>query len=98
LYRFKTFDSRDSADDLHSLEARVNAWMDRDRPRIRLMCQTPIGNHVVLSFVFEVVTEIEDQPAQSITAVPDVFQETMDDTPLDPNEPPPLDGKSHLIQ
>ncbi len=98
MYRFKTFDSRDSAGDLHSLEARVNAWMELDRPRIRLMCQTPIGNHVLLSFVFEVITEVEDQPAQAVTAVPDVFQETMEDTPLDPNEPPPIDGKKQLIQ
>jgi hypothetical protein len=98
VYRFKTFDSRDSADDLRSLEARVNAWMELDRPRIRLMCQTPIGSHVVLSFVFEVVAEVEDQPAQSVTAIPDVFQETMEDTPLDPNEPLPLDGKSTMIR
>jgi hypothetical protein len=98
VYRFKLFDSRDSADNLHSLEARVNAWMERERPRIRLMCQTPIGSHILLSFVFEVVAEIADQPAQAVTAVPDVFQETMEDTPLDPNEPPPLDGGGEVVR
>lgn len=90
MYRFKAFDSRDGAGDIESLETRVNIWIEQERPRIRLMCQTPVGNHIVLSFVFEVASDIEDQVAKMATAVPDVFQETLEDTPLDPEEPPPM--------
>jgi hypothetical protein len=88
MYRFKTFNSRDCNGDIQSLEASVNAWIAADRPRIRLMSQTPIGNHILLSFVFEVISEIDDQPAMTITAVPEVFQDTLEDSHLDPNEPP----------
>lgn len=97
MYRFKTFNSRDCNDDFQTLEIKVNDWIEEDRPRIRMMCQTPVGNHILLSFVFEVVSEIEDQPAKAITAVPEVFQETLDDTPLDPNEPP-VTGDLDIVQ
>src|SRR6185312_11517506 len=74
VYRFKIFHSGDCNGDIQLLEAKVNAWIEADRPRIRLMCQTPIGNEVLLSFAFEFISEVDDQPAISITAVPDVFQ------------------------
>ncbi len=94
MYRFKTFHSGDCNGDLQLLEARVNAWIEAEHPRIRLMSQTPIGNQVLISFVYEMISEVDDQPAISITAVPEVFQDTLDDTPLDPNEPPSIDGES----
>jgi hypothetical protein len=95
LYRFKTFDSRECADDLRALEARVNAWMDEERPRIRIMCQTPIDAHILVSFVFEVVVEVVEQPAKAITAIPDLLQDTLETPPFDQNEPPPVHGKCH---
>jgi hypothetical protein len=98
VYRFKAFDSRDGAGDIESLETRVNVWIEQERPRIRLMCQTPVGNHIVLSFVFEVASDIEDQVAKATTVVPDVFQETMEDTPLDPTDAPPMTDNSDTIQ
>lgn len=97
MYRFKTFHSGDCNGDIQSLEATVNAWMEATHPRIRLMCQTPIGNQILLSFVFEVVSVDEDQPAKAITAVPEVFQETLEDSTLDPDEPP-MTGDLNLIQ
>lgn len=98
MYRFKTFDSRDCTNDIQSLEASVNAWMEQEHPRIRLMCQTPVGDHVLLSFVFEVVAEIAEQPTKAVTAIPDVFEENLEDTTLDPNEPPPITGDINIIQ
>lgn len=98
MYRFKTFHSGDCNGDFQLLEAKVNAWIEADRPRIRLMCQTPIGNQVVLSFVFEVISEVDDQPAISIAAVPEAFQDTLDDTPLDPNEPPAISGDHNKVR
>ncbi|HLW02097.1 MAG TPA: hypothetical protein VKT82_25815 [Ktedonobacterales bacterium] len=93
MYRFKTFRSGDCNGDIQLLEAKVNAWIEADHPRIRLMCQTPLGDEVLLSFAFEIISEVDDQPALSITAVPEVFQDTLEDTPLDPNEPPPVNGE-----
>jgi hypothetical protein len=98
VYQFKTFHSGDCNGDFQLLESRVNAWIAEDHPRIRLMSQTPIANQILLSFVFEIISEVDDQPAISITAVPEVFQDTMEDTPLDPNEPPTIESdldKSH---
>ena len=92
MYRFKTFHSGDCNGDFQVLESRVNTWIEADHPRIRLMSQTVIDNQILLSFVFEIISEVDDQPAISITAVPEVFQDTLEDTPLDPNEPPPMNG------
>lgn len=94
MYRFKTFHSGDCNGDFQLLEARVNAWIEAEHPRIRLMSQTPLDNQVLLSFVFEIISEVDDQPAISITAVPEVYQDTLEDTPLDPNELPPINGES----
>ncbi len=98
MYRFKLFHSGDCNGDIQLLEATINTWIEAERPRIRLMCQTPIGNEVLISFVFEVISEVDDQPAISITAVPEVFQDTLDDTPLDPNEPPPISSNLDTIE
>ncbi len=97
MYRFKTFNSRDCDDDIQSLEASVNAWIETERPRIRLMSQTPFGTHILLSFVFEVISEIDDQPAITITAVPEAYHDTLEDTPFDPNEPP-ITGDPKILQ
>lgn len=98
MYRFKTFHSGDCNGDFQLLESRVNAWIEVDHPRIRLMSQTPIDNQILLSFVFEIISEVDDQPAISITAVPEVFQDTLEDTPLDPNEPPPMNGDPDRVR
>ena len=97
MYRFKTFNSRDCNGDIQSLEASVNAWIEADRPRIRLMSQTPLGNYILLSFVVEIISEIDDQPAMTITAIPEMYQDTLEDTPFDPNEPP-ITGDPKTLQ
>ena len=93
MYQFKTFHSGDCNGDFQLLESRVNAWIAADHPRIRLMSQTPVANQILLSFVFEIISEVDDQPALSITAVPEIFQDTLEDTPLDPNEPPAMNSE-----
>jgi hypothetical protein len=98
MYRFKLFHSGDCNGDFQLLESRVNTWIEADHPRIRLMCQTPIANNILLSFVFEIISEVDDQPAISITAVPEVFRDTLEDTPLDPNEPPPMNGGANKVR
>ena len=98
MYRFKAFDSRDGVGDIAALEAQVNAWIEHERPRIRLMSQTPVGNHILLSFVFEVATDIDDQLAKAATEVPEIFQENLEDAELDPSEPPPISGDINMIR
>ena len=98
MYRFKAFDSRDGVGDIAALEAQVNTWIEHEHPRIRLMCQTPVGNHILLSFVFEVATDIEDQLAKAATEVPDIFQENLEDAELDPSGPPPMNSDINMIQ
>jgi hypothetical protein len=46
-----------------ALEAMVNVWMESEQPRIRHMCQTMRGEHILLSFVYEDTRQIEQRIA-----------------------------------
>jgi len=52
-----------------ALETMVNAWMEEDHPRIRHMCQSVNGEHIVLSFVYEETRELEQRVATQTQAV-----------------------------
>ena len=58
VYRFKGFDSSLCGDNMAALEAMVNAWMEGECPRIRQMCQSIRGQHILLSFVYEDIREL----------------------------------------
>jgi hypothetical protein len=82
-----------------ALEAIVNAWMERDHPRIRHMCQDIRGQHILLSFVYEDSHELEQRiAAQQSTAVtgaiPRIFDDDLvEDRPTSPSipaTPPPM--------
>jgi hypothetical protein len=81
---------------MHALEQIVNTWMETERPRIRHMCQSTRGEHILLSFVYEETRELEQRvtlPAQS-TALPRYFEDDLiDDRPTGgriPATPPPM--------
>jgi len=99
VYRFKGFDSAVCGDDMAALEAIVNAWMEGERPRIRHVCQTMRGEHILLSFVYEDSRELE-QRVSSYThtgltgGLPRIFDDDFADerptTPRIPATPPPM--------
>ena len=43
------------------LESMINAWMESEHPRIRHVCQSMRGEHILLSFVYEVTRETEQR-------------------------------------
>lgn len=96
MYRFKGFDSARCGDSMHSLEQVVNAWMEAEHPRIRHVCQSMRGDHILLSFVYEETRELEQRlAAQTQTsALPRYFEEDFaDDMPTGgriPATPPPM--------
>lgn len=99
MYRFKGFDSAACGDSMSALEAMVNTWMEDDRPRIRQMCQTMRGEHVLLSFVYEDSRELEQrviaQTQAGITgSFPRLFEEELNEdrptSPRVPATPPPM--------
>ena len=99
VYKFKGFDSALCGDNIATLEAIVNAWMDEERPRIRQMCQSMRGEHIVLSFVYESTQELEQRiSAQTQTGItggfPRLFTEDFVDerptSPRIPATPPPV--------
>ena len=96
MYKFKCFDSAVCGDSASALEAVVNAWMDEDRPRIRDMCQTMRGEHILLSFVYEESRELEQRVAAQVqtTPLPHYYEdELIDDRPSStriPIVPPPM--------
>jgi len=95
VYRFKGFDSAQCGDSMSALEAMVNAWMDAEHPRIRHVCQNLRGNHILLSFVYEEMRELEQRVAAqtSITATSRFFDDDfVDERPTGariPATPPP---------
>jgi len=99
VYRFKGFDSAQCGDSLSALEAMVNAWMEREHPRIRHMCQSMRGDHILLSFVYEDSRELEQRiAAQAQTGITGGFprffdEEYADERPTSPRvpaTPPPM--------
>lgn len=95
MYRFKGFDSAQCGDNMSALETIVNAWMEAEQPRIRHVCQTLRGNHILLSFVYEETRELEQRIAAQATmaTMPRFFEDDfVDDRPTGariPATPPP---------
>jgi hypothetical protein len=99
VYRFKGFDSAQCGDSMSALEAAVNAWMEGERPRIRHMCQSMRGDHVLLTFVYEDTRELEQRiPAHAQVGITGSFSRLLDDEALEdrptspriPATPPPM--------
>jgi hypothetical protein len=96
VYRYKGFDSAQWGDNISALEAAINAWMEAERPRIRHVCQSVLNNHILLSFVYEEMRELEQRiPAQAqvVSASPRLFDEDyIDERPTAPRVPitPPV--------
>lgn len=94
MYRFKGFDSAQYGDSMPALETMVNDWMEAERPRIRHVCQSMRGDHILLSFVYEETHELEQRvAAQTSAALPRFFDDDfVDERPTGariPATPPP---------
>ena len=96
MYRYKGFDSTQCEDDMSALESMINAWMELEHPRIRHVCQSMRGEHILLSFVYEVTREAEQRVAtQSQTSLVSRYFEDdfVDERPTGsriPITPPPV--------
>jgi hypothetical protein len=81
---------------MSALEKLVNAWMEAEHPRIRYMCQSLRGEHILLSFVYEETRELEQRVATQAhtSALPRYFEDDfIDDRPTGariPATPPPM--------
>lgn len=85
MFRYKGFDSASVGGDIVRLESVVNDWMQHQHPRIRMMAQSPRGEHFVVSFVYE-IGNASDQTLTHKVAVPEVYERTIDDAELDPED------------
>lgn len=100
MYKFKGFDSTACGDSMSALEAMVNVWMEEAQPRVRHMSQTMRGEHILLSFVYEDIRELEQRVAsQAQAGVTGSFPRFFDDevvgedrptNPRIPATPPPM--------
>ena len=94
MYRFKGFDSTECGDNLSALEAVVNAWMESEHPRIRHVCQSIRGEHILLSFVYEEAHEIEQRISaqnQATSPLPRFFDDEFnEERPTNPRIPATL--------
>jgi hypothetical protein len=96
VYKYKGFDSAQCGDSISALESMINAWMESEHPRIRHVCQSMRGEHILLSFVYEVTGELEKRvttQAQT-TSVSRYFEDDyVDERPTGsriPVAPPPV--------
>jgi len=94
VYKFKGFDSTQCGDSMSTLEAVVNAWMEEEQPRVRHMCQTMRGEHILLSFVYEATRELEQRIAtqaqiEITSGFPRFFDDevVVEDRPTNPRIP-----------
>lgn len=99
VYKFKGFDSAQCEDSMSALETVVNAWMEEEHPRIRQMCQSVRGEHILLSFVYEDARELEHRVSvHAQTGITGGFPRFFDDeygeerptSPRVPVTPPPM--------
>ncbi|MBA2286799.1 MAG: hypothetical protein H0W02_15080 [Ktedonobacteraceae bacterium] len=81
---------------MSALEAMVNAWMEAELPRIRHVCQSVRDDHILLSFVYEEMRELEQRvSAHTQTgAMPRFYDDDiLEDRPTNPRipaTPPPM--------
>lgn len=82
---------------MSALEAMVNAWMEGEHPRIRHVCQSMRGDHILLSFVYEETRELEQRVtthSQASVSLPRFFDdELIEEQPTGariPATPPPM--------
>ena len=99
MYRFKGFDSALCGDNMNSLEQLVNVWMEEEHPRIRQMCQSMRGEHILVSFVYEDARELEQRVSTQVhSGITGGFPRFFDDeanedrptSPRIPATPPPM--------
>jgi len=91
MYRFKVFASAEDHNDLRAFENRINVWLNEVDPVIHMMGQSAHERNIVVTFIYETSPTIERVTTME-TAVPEVFQEELDQTVLDPgrpSQPPP---------
>ncbi len=91
MTRFKTFSSAACGDDLEQFERRVNGWLAAARPRVQHVAQSALSAHLVVSFVYLDGPEEAGAAAEAAgeaVDVPEVFERTLADTDLDPQDPP----------
>ena len=113
MYKFKGFDSMQYGDDMSALEVVVNTWMENEHPRIRNMCQTMRGEHILLSFVYEETHEREQRMAlqesvqDELRGLTGGFPRIFDDdvivedpatNPRIPATPPPMNVQTEYMQ
>jgi hypothetical protein len=90
MTKLKMFSSERWDDDVQRLEAAVNEWMERERPVILDVVQSPLGAHVLISFLFEHERESDKQDerhASAVAEVPEIFERTLEGSELDPADP-----------
>ena len=83
--RFKAFSSASCGDDIGKLERMINDWLESAHPAVRHMAQSAFGAHLVVSFVYD-SGESRVAVAERAVAVPEIFEQDLQDTELDPME------------
>jgi hypothetical protein len=89
MLRFKSFSSEACHDDVAKLERMVNDWLATAQPHIQHMAQSAFREHLVVSFVYD-DSHHRVATASHAVAIPEVFEEELQDAELDPAEVMPL--------
>lgn len=85
MLHYKAFTSAVCNDDVAALEQLVNEWLEHAQPYVHSMAQSQLGEHLVLSFLFEEDDARDTRKATAVAiATPDIFEEALRDAELDP--------------
>ena len=85
MQRLKVFNSASCGDDLAQFERLVDDWLVAEQPLVQLMTQSALGTHIVLSVLY-MVNDLDASQASEAVVVPDVFECTLEDADLDPDD------------
>ena len=72
MQRFRAFSSASWDDDLGRMEQAINEWMESDHPQIHMMAEAPLGEHLIVSFVY--ADNFQMTTAREAATVAEVFE------------------------
>jgi len=85
MQRLKIFNSASCGDDLDQFGRLVEAWLVTEQPTVQLMGQSALDTHLILSVLYMEHGQ-DGESAAEAASVPDVFERTLDDAYLEPDD------------
>ena len=78
MQRFRAFSSAGWDDDIGLMERAINAWLDSEHPHVHMMAQAPLGEHLIVSFIY--ADSFQTETAAEAASVADMFEREIENS------------------